>query len=98
MRGVRKPRGFTTWPVPAGALYGRREADGRWVILAGEPDVKLDNWHGDRRPHLHVRGWDSTVRRDLRTDLTIEEAVAAVARQLAEQGYLDPRRLLEDLG
>jgi hypothetical protein len=95
---MRKPRGFRAGNVPVGVLFVREEDDGKWVILAGEPEVKLDNKHRDGRPHMHVGAWDSEDRRELRADLTAKEAREAIARQLAEKGYLDPGALEEDLG
>jgi hypothetical protein len=94
---MRKPRGFTSWSVPTGDLYSRWDDDGGWVVLAAEPDVKIDNRHRDGRPHLHLGGWDSPVRRDLRPDLTLQEAVAAIVRHLSESGSIDVPRLQEEL-
>ena len=94
---ARRPAGFRTWESTVGYVYSRREQDGRWVILAGPPDVKLDNKHDDRRPHLHADGWDSADRRDLRVDLTMEEAVSAIRGQLSVAGHVDVEHLERDL-
>lgn len=93
----RRPEGFRIWGAGAGYVFTRIEEDGRWVILAGPPDVKLDNRHGDRRPHVHVGGWDSADRRALRADLAFEEAVDEVRGQLLERGRLDAARLVREL-
>lgn len=82
--------------MPAGALYVRVQGS-RWVILAGDPEVKMDNMHADGRPHLHLGGWDSPDRQDLRPGLTARKAADAVAAQLLAKGYLDPRSLVEVL-
>lgn len=67
------------------------------VILAGDPDVKIDNKHMDRRPHIHVGGWQSDDRRSLRGDLTVDEASQAIRAQLSDQGRLDVDDLIEEL-
>lgn len=94
---MRKPRGFTNWDVPVGVLYLRKEEDGRWVILAGDPEIKIDNDHPDRIPHMHIGGWNSDDRRDLRPTLTPEQAVQAIVRHLEEDGFIRVKRLLEEL-
>lgn len=85
----RKPPGFQAGNVPVGILLVRQEEDGRWVILAGAPDVKLDNKHMDRRPHMHIGSWDAEDPHALRQDLTATEAASAIRHQLASAGYLD---------
>ncbi len=95
---MRKPRGFRAWNVPVGILFVREEDDGGWVVLAGEPDVKIDNKHLDGTPHMHIGDWDSKKRQTLRKDLTATEAAATIARQLSENGFLDPDGLKEELG
>lgn len=95
---MRKPRGFQVWNVPVGILFVREEDDGKWVVLAGEPEVKIDNKHRDGKPHMHVGGWNSEDRRGLRPTLTAGDAAEAIARLLAEKGHLDPRSLEEELG
>ncbi len=94
---MRKPRGFTNWDVPVGVLYLRKEEDGRWIILAADPEIKIDNDHSDRIPHIHVDGWNSDDRRDLRPTLGPDEAAQAILRHLEEHGYIDVKRLLEEL-
>ena len=94
---ARRPAGFRSWGTTAGYVFSRLEEDGRWVILAGPPDVKLDNKHGDRRPHLHAGGWESTDRRELRADLTMEEAVSAIRVRLTIAGHVDAHELQEAL-
>jgi len=94
---VRKPRGFSAPKVPFGVLFVKTEDDGGWVILAGEPDVKIDNKHMDRRPHIHVGGWLSDDRRPLRFDLTVAEAARAIRSQLSNRGRLDVADLIEEL-
>jgi hypothetical protein len=86
---MRKPQGFQEWKVPVGTLFVREDENGQWVILASEPDVKIDNKHRDGRPHMHVGNWDSTDRRDLRASLSMAEAASAIHRQLKKNGYLD---------
>jgi hypothetical protein len=83
--------------VPFGILLVRQEEDGRWVILAGAPDVKIDNKHMDRRPHMHVGSWDAEDRQALRQDLTATEAASAIRHQLGTIGYLDLDALKEEL-
>jgi hypothetical protein len=94
---LRKPRGFRRWTVRVGDLLVSTRPDGSWIILACEPEVKIDNRHRDGRPHLHVGGWDSEDRRPLQLDLTLSEAARAVARQLEEKGSIDARTLEEEL-
>ncbi len=94
---MRKPPGFQAWNVPVGILLVRHEEDGRWVILAGAPDVKIDNKHRGRRPHMHIGSWDAEDRHLLREDLTATEAAAAIRHQLATAGYLDLDELREEL-
>lgn len=96
MKG-RKPRGFASWDVPVGVLHLRLEEDGRWVLLAADPEIKIDNDHDDRIPHLHVGGWNSEDRRDLRPTLGPREAAGAVRSQLRRKGYIDVDELLEAL-
>lgn len=93
----RKPRGFANWTVPVGVLYVRKAAGGRWIILAADPEIKIDNDHDDRIPHLHVAGWNSDDRRDLRATLTPEEAARAIRHHLQQRGYIDVPSLLEEL-
>lgn len=94
---MRKPWGFQALNVPVGVLFVREEEDGRWVVLAGEPDVKIDNKHLDGRPHMHVGSWQSTNRRPLRRDLTAREAAETISRQLTETGRIDTEALEEAL-
>lgn len=93
----RKPRGFRNWNVPVGVLLVRREEDGRWVILAADPEIKIDNHHDNRIPHLHIDGWNTEDRRDLRATLTPEAAADAIRHHLSTLGYIDVDRLLEEL-
>lgn len=93
----REPRGFRNWDVPIGVLYLRKEADGRWIILAADPAIKIDNDHTDRIPHVHVDGWTGDDRRDLRPTLDPEEAARTIRSHLSEQGFIDLDRLLEEL-
>lgn len=83
--------------VPVGALFVRREEDGRWVILAADPTIKIDNHHDDRIPHLHADGWTGDDRRDLPPMLGPDEAAEAIRRHLVERGYIDVEDLLEEL-
>ena len=94
---MRKLRGFRAWDVPVGLLFLREEDDGSWVLLAGEPDIKIDNKHRDGQPHMHVNGWDSEDRCELRRDLTLADAVEAIARHLNKDGHINVKRLLEEL-
>ncbi len=94
---MRKPPGFQDWDVPIGILLVRHEEDGRWTILAAEPDIKLDNKHMDRRPHVHVGGWNSDDRRLLRHDLTASEAAQAIRRHLSATGKIDVALLEAEL-
>lgn len=94
---MRKPRGFTNWDTPIGVLYLRRRQDGRWVILAADPEIKIDNDHPDRIPHLHVGGWESGDRRDLRPPLGPKQAAEAIVGHLERQGVIDVEGLLEEL-
>lgn len=94
---VRKPPGFQQWKLNGGMVRLQVREDGTWVILAHPPDLKLDNAHMDRRPHVHVGGWDSDDRRALRPDLEPHEARETLARLLNEDGYVDVKRLLEEL-
>lgn len=93
----RKPRGFDRWDVPVGVLYLRVREDGRWVLLAADPQIKIDDDHDDRIPHLHVGGWNSEDRRRLRPDLGPGEAAEAVRTQLRSKGYIDVEELQEAL-
>lgn len=93
----RKPRGFQNWKVPVGVLYLRQLESQRWVILAADPAIKIDNDHPDRIPHMHVDGWTGEDRRDLRPTLGPREAARAIRRHLEEQGFIDVDRLLEEL-
>lgn len=94
---MRKPMGFQEWKVPVGILFVREEEDGRWVILAGEPDIKIDNKHLDGKPLMHLGSWDSDDRRNLRANLTAAEAALAIRRQLTQYGYLEPEALEDEL-
>ena len=71
---VRKPAGFQQWKLNGGVVRLHVREDGTRVILVAPPDLKLDNAHMDRRPHVHVGGWDSEDRRPLRPDLGAQEA------------------------
>lgn len=73
------------------------DEDGRWVILAGDPPIKIDNKHDDRVPHMHVGGFESDDRRTLRPDLTPKEVAEAIREQLEETGYIDTKKLEEGL-
>lgn len=94
---MRPPAGFQAWDVPVGIVLVREDDGGGWVVLAGYPMVKMDNRHRDGRPHLHVGGWNSDDRRDLRPTLTADEAAAAVVDQLEATGHVDPEALEEAL-
>lgn len=94
---ARKPRGFDRRRARVGRLYVRRDPDGGWVVLASPPDVKIDNKHRDRRPHLHPEGWISGARIELREDLTLDEVIVAIRQQLMGHVRLDPAKLVEDL-
>lgn len=94
---MRKPRGFQRARVPFGLLVYKEEEGGRWVLLAGEPEIKIDNKHRDGRPHMHAHGRDSKERRDLREDPSLAEAVEVVARQLNEKGHIDVTGPTEEL-
>lgn len=94
---MRKPRGFVPWAVRHGDLFVTMRANGRWVILAGDPPIKVDNEHRDGRPHVHVGGWDSEDRRPLRDELDVIEAARVIQNHLNENGYIDIERLLESL-
>ncbi|MCA1812599.1 MAG: hypothetical protein LC624_01455 [Halobacteriales archaeon] len=94
---MRKVRGFARLDVAGGVIMYRSDTDGTWVVLASHPDVKVDNKHMDRRPHIHVGGWASADRRALRAGLGAGHVVAAIARHLEQQGYIDVMRLAEEL-
>ena len=96
---MRRSAGFRhDFESKAGFVYSALENDGRWVILAGWPDVKIDNKHGDKRPHLHADGIDGEDRRNLRKALRREEAVATIRAQLEKDGKIDPDELERELG
>ncbi len=80
-----------------GILLVREGDDGTWVVLASPPDVKVDNRHRDRRPHIHTDGWQGNDRRDLRADLTLEEVVLAIRRRLEATGWIDVEALRREL-
>lgn len=94
---TRRPAGFRRWDVAIGFVFTRLEANGRWVILAGPPDVKLDNKHTDGIPHMHIGGWESMDRRNLRPDLSLREAVDAIRAQLSERAAIDAEKLAREL-
>jgi len=85
---VRPPAGFVSLDVPTGEIHYKEDANG-WVVLAGDPDVKFDNKHRDRRPHMHVGGWNSETRVDLRPDLELHEVLRVLKQELAGRGWLD---------
>ncbi len=93
----RKPHGFTQIGVQAGILLLREKKDGSWVILAADPPIKVDNAHDDRIPHMHISGWNSDIRRDLRPTLTASIVVSAIETHLEEYEYIDVEALLEGL-
>lgn len=94
---MRPPAGFRAWDVPVGVVFVREDDRGGWVVLAGDPMVKLDNKHRGGRPHMHVGSWESEDRRDLRSDLTADEAAAAIVGQLEAKGHIDPDALEAEL-
>lgn len=94
---TRRPSGFRRWGAEIGYVFSRREDNGRWVILAGPPDIKIDNKHADGSPHMHVGGWESDDRRHLRADLGLDEAVDAIRAQLAARGTIDTETLAREL-
>ena len=94
---MRKQAGFQAWKVPVGILLVREEEDGRWVVLAGDPHVKIDNKHLDGRPHMHVGSWESQDRRALRPGVTVGDVASAIRSQLAETGRVDVEALEEAL-
>lgn len=93
----RKPSGFIRVAVPVGVLFLRTVGIAHWVILAADPEIKIDNAHDDRIPHMHLNGWNSEDRRDLRPTLSPDEAVRMIRIHLETQGYIDTDQLLEDL-
>jgi hypothetical protein len=96
---VRRPAGFRAdFRASWGFIYSAEDEDGAWVVLAGWPDVKIDNKHRDGRPHLHADGIEGNDRRDLRMKLTRAAAVRAVRKQLETTGRIDPDALAEGLG
>jgi hypothetical protein len=94
---LKKIRGFGRLDVAGGVIMHRTDMDGTWVVLASPPDVKADNKHMDRQPHLHVGGWESRDRRPLRADVDASAVVRAMARQLEQHGFIDVQQLLEEL-
>jgi len=94
---VRKPRGFHPWAVPIGVLFVSEEEEGRWVVLAGDPAVKIDNKHLNGRPHMHAGDWNSCDRRLLREDLTVDEAADTIRHLLETKGHIDLQALEDRL-
>lgn len=95
---MRAPDGFARWPVKCrvGEVFVRRRGT-RWTVLAYPPDVQIDNAHRDARPHAHPRGWGSPRRVELRHDLIVEDAAAAVQRHLEARDFIDVQALVEEL-
>ncbi|MHB8587171.1 MAG: hypothetical protein ACYDDF_15195 [Thermoplasmatota archaeon] len=83
--------------APPGFIWVRTTSTGRWVIMAGYPETKIDNTHRDALPHLHDGGLESAKRRPLRPDLTQQEAIRAIVTQLTQAGSIDIDTLVEEL-
>jgi hypothetical protein len=90
---MRKPPGFTRRRIAAIEALVRTRDDGAWVVLLSPPDIKVDNVHRDRRPHMHPGGWTDPATWPLREGIGPDDVVDAAAACLAERGRLAPADL-----